>query len=169
MLLIVGEGGLDIHNCEQELRGRVRDEGLQRNVVFTGNVPDVEKYLRASDVFAYPTENDAFPSSLVEAMACGLAVVTTPVGAIPEIVSDGVNGLLVEKGDPVAFHDALARVARDQVLARRLGDAARNTALANYAALHVANRYAELFGSLVAGSTLSASGPAGEARSGHEH
>jgi len=156
VLLLVGEGGLDIHNCEQELRRRVREEGLQRNVVFTGGVPDVEKYLRASDVFAYPTENDAFPSSLVEAMACGLAVVTTPIGAIPEIVADGTNGLLVEPADTVAFREALMRVIGDPELAHRLGDAARNTVLTNYGASHLADRYAELFRGLLAGSTSSA-------------
>jgi glycosyltransferase involved in cell wall biosynthesis len=164
VLLIVGEGGLDIHNCEQELRQRVHKEGLERNVVFTGSVPDVERYLRASDVFAYPTENDAFPSSLVEAMACGLAVVTTPVGAIPEILADGVNGILVEQGDPATFRDALTRVLRDPVLARRLGEAARNTVLANYAAPRLADRYAELFRSLIAGSTWT--GPTDGIRSG---
>ncbi|TFH41573.1 MAG: glycosyltransferase family 1 protein, partial [Lysobacterales bacterium] len=133
-LLLVGEGGLDIHNCEQELRARVLVEELERSVTFVGGVEDVSPYLQVANVFAFPTENDAFPSSLVEAMACGLAVVTTPVGAIPTIVQDGKNGLLVAPGGAAELKGALLRVLMDSGLAARLGGAACESVLANYSA-----------------------------------
>ena len=62
-LVLVGAGGLDIHACEAELRDYVRANGLADRVIFTGNVDTVPEYLRASDAFVFPTENDAFPSA----------------------------------------------------------------------------------------------------------
>ncbi len=76
-LLLVGSGGLDMHNCEDELRSYVADHGLQNHVSFSGAVQNVEEYLQASDLFVFPTESEAFGLSLVEAMACGLPVITT--------------------------------------------------------------------------------------------
>ena len=151
-LLLVGEGGLDIHNCERQLRSRVLSEGLGHSVTFAGGVADVTPYLQAADVFAFPTENDAFPSSLVEAMACGLAVVTTPVGAIPEVVQDGKNGLLVPPGNATALRAALSRLFGDPGLATGIGEAARQTALAGYSAESVTRRYVELFSDIIAGA-----------------
>ena len=151
-LLLVGGGGLDIHDCEQELKDYVRANGLEHSVVFTGNVQNVPDYLRAADVFAFPTENEAFGSSLVEAMCCGLAVVTTPVGAISTIVEDGQNGLLVRPRDAAQLEAAIDRLLRDRALAARLGIAARATVLERYSASRVAGEYAELFARLVPGS-----------------
>lgn len=149
-LLLVGEGGLDIHNCEGQLRSRVDSDGLEDSVTFVGGVEDVVPYLQVADVFAFPTENDAFPSSLVEAMACGLATVTTPVGAIPGVVHDGKNGLLVPPGDTTALLAALSRLFGDPGLVARLGEAARQTVLASYASESVTRQYAELFSDLAA-------------------
>ena len=94
--VLVGSGGLDIHNCEAEIRRFVSEHGLESVVHFAGEVSNVHEYLKASDIFVLPTEDDAFPLALVEAMACGLPVVSTNVGGIPTIVSHGENGLLVQ-------------------------------------------------------------------------
>jgi glycosyltransferase involved in cell wall biosynthesis len=145
VLLLVGTGGLDIHACEDELRATVRAERLEPAVVFAGSVENVPEYLRASDVFAFPTENDAFPSSVIEAMATALPVVATPVGAIEEIVRDGHNGVLVEPRNETALLSALERVLADPPLAARLGHAAWRTAQDLYSAEGVTRRYLELF------------------------
>lgn len=144
-LLLLGEGGLDIHNCEQQLREQVQQEGLAGSVTFVGAVSDVSPWLQAADVFVFPTENDAFPSSLVEAMACGLAVVTTPVGAIPTIVQAGETGVLVTPADSGRLAEALVRVFRDPGLSSRLGAAARQAALGKYSAGAMTSRYLDLF------------------------
>ncbi|MEJ2539635.1 MAG: glycosyltransferase family 4 protein [Gemmatimonadota bacterium] len=144
LLLLVGTGGLDIHACENELRSTVRERGMEGSVRFTGGVENVEDYLKASDAFAFPTENDAFPSSVIEAMTTRLPVITTPVGAIPEIVTDGVNGLLVPAGDGPALETALARVLADPALADALGSAAWSTVQERYSAGGVTARYLEL-------------------------
>jgi glycosyltransferase involved in cell wall biosynthesis len=148
-LLLVGGGGLDIHDCEQDLKDCVRAKGLEHSVVFTGNVPNVPDYLRAADVFAFPTENEAFGSSLVEAMCCGLAVVTTPVGAISTIVEDGQNGLVIQPGAADELERALKRVLGDRALAARLGSAAHRCAVQRYSAEDVTRRYLELFQDVV--------------------
>ncbi len=106
-LLLVGTGGLDIHNCEDDLKQFVAENQLEGSVVFTGSVSNVPEYLQASDIYVLPTEDDAFPSALVEAMACGLAVITTPVGAIKTIVEDKKDGLLIKQGDFDQLYRAL--------------------------------------------------------------
>jgi glycosyltransferase involved in cell wall biosynthesis len=72
-------------------------------------------------------DRDGIPNVLVEAMACGLPVVATGISGIPELVEDGVNGLLVAPDDPGELAAAILRVARDPELARRLGAAGRVT------------------------------------------
>ena len=144
-LLLVGSGGLDIHNCESELRQYVLDHRLADTVCFTGSVPDVAEYLQASDIFAFPTENEAFGISLVEAMACGLAVVGTSVGGVNDFVDDGRNGLLAPPRDAARLQEALEVLLDDAVLRQRLGIAARRTVEEHYTTRRVLDQYIELF------------------------
>ena len=134
LLILAGTGGLDIHNCEDELREYVKVNGLENHVLFTGAVQNVPEYLQASDLFVFPTENDAFPSSIVEAMACGLPVVTTPVGAIKTIVTDGETGLLIQPGNAEQLFQALDVMLSDKAMASRLGKAARKSVQDFYSA-----------------------------------
>ena len=145
MLLVVGSGGLDVHNCEAELREFVQAKGLQNSVRFTGDVHNVHEYLQASDIFVFPTEKEAFGISLVEAMACGLPVIATPTGGIKDILVDGQNGLLVEAGSFQPLHDALHRLLSYRPLGDRLGRAALSTARTRYGRDVVLQRYIQLF------------------------
>jgi glycosyltransferase involved in cell wall biosynthesis len=145
LLLLVGSGGLDIHNCEAELRSFVSAHGLGQSVHFTGSVQNVAEFLQASDIFAFPTENDAFPSSLVEAMTCGLPVVTTPVGAIKTVIKDQQNGLLVQPGDYQQLYQALDTLMDNSALASRLGQSAWKTVHDHYSAKIVTDKYLTLF------------------------
>ncbi len=145
LLLLVGSGGLDIHNCEAELREYVYSASLEKQVMFTGAVRNVQEYLQASDIFVFPTENEAFGVSLVEAMACGLPVVTTPVGAIKTIVTHQENGLIVQPGNSKQLFEALCIMLSDRVLASSLGQAARQTVQEEYSAGNVTKKYISLF------------------------
>jgi glycosyltransferase involved in cell wall biosynthesis len=145
ILLLVGSGGLDVHNCEDELKEFVQAKGLQHRVRFTGDVHNVHEYLQASDIFVFPTEKEAFGISLIEAMACGLPVIATPTGGIKDILTDGQNGLLVEAGSFQQLYGAINRLLTDTSLAGALGRAALLTAQARYARDVVLEKYMELF------------------------
>jgi len=147
-LILVGAGGLDMHDCEDELKRFVEEHGLGDSVTFTGDVDNVPDYLRASDVFVLPSEDDAFPSSLVEAMACGLAVIATPVGAMASVVEHGRNGLMVAPGEEAELHEALRGLLDDAELRARLGAEAVRTATARYGSDGVVGRLLELFAAL---------------------
>ena len=71
---------------------------------------------------------DNLPTVLMEAMAAGLPVISTALGGVPEMVRDGLTGLLVPEHQPVALADALAQILVDRRLARSLGDAGRQRA-----------------------------------------
>jgi glycosyltransferase involved in cell wall biosynthesis len=90
-------------------------------------------------------DRDGIPNVLVEAMACGLPVVTTAVGGIPELVTDASNGLLLEPGDVVGVADSLHELVKDPMLRARLGAAARRTVTEGYDVDVAARRLQDLF------------------------
>jgi glycosyltransferase involved in cell wall biosynthesis len=144
-LLLVGGGGLDIHNCEQELKSFVKAHQLSGSVLFTGDIRNVHEYLQASDIFVFPTENETFGSSLIEAMACQLPVITTPVGAINEIVTDRQNGLVIQTGNSHLLFQALDLLIQEEQLRHQLGRSAQMTVDKHYTSDVVTERYMALF------------------------
>jgi glycosyltransferase involved in cell wall biosynthesis len=133
---IVGGGG----EHSTEVAERIRRHGLEARVRVGGvlDQPALLEEYRGASVLCLPCrvledgDRDGLPNVLVEAMACGLPVVTTPVSGIPELVRDGVNGLLVPPDDPDAVAAALHRLFADRALAERLGNAGRETVLARF-------------------------------------
>lgn len=148
-LLLVGEGGLDMHNCEAELRAFVDAHDLQQRVMFTGRVQQVQAYLQASDIFVFPTEREAFGISLIEAMACGLAVIATDAGGIPDILQHRQNGLMTKSGADESLADALRTLLDNPALAASLGRAARRTVTEKYSETMATGQYLALFRELV--------------------
>lgn len=102
--------------------------GLAGRVRWLGRVADVRPVLGAADVVVAPSLAEGLGVAVIEAMAAGVAVVASAVGGIPELVRDGVEGLLVPPGDPAALAAALGRVLRDAHLRRQLGEAGRQRA-----------------------------------------
>lgn len=101
---------------------------------------EIDRLYADADVFALPTTADASPHVVLEAMAAGLPVITTRVGAIPEVVRDGESGLLVEVGDVEGLTRALERLCAQPDLAREMGNRARARALADFNAHHNVER-----------------------------
>lgn len=144
-LFLVGSGGLDLHNCERLLRDDVAQHQLDAYVHFTGSVGNVHEYLQASDIFVFPTENEAFGIALIEAMACGLPTIATAVGGIKDIVRHHENGLLIPPGDFQALERALNELLHDRHLAIRLGQAAWESVHERYSLQAVLQQYLCLF------------------------
>lgn len=83
--------------------------------------------LAGADMVLLPSHEEGLPMAVLEGMAAGRLVITTPVGGIPEVVTDGRNGLLVEPGAVSALSEALGRAIDDAELRHRLGEAAART------------------------------------------
>ncbi len=150
-LVLVGAGGVDIYNCEAALRQYVQTNGLSGRVTFTGAVSNVPDYLKAADIYAFPTENEAFGLALIEAMGCGLAVLSTTTGGIKDFVEDEHNGLVMQAGNRDDAVRQLNRLLTQPELRLRLGEAARQTVVTRFTLDCVVQQYLELFDALVGG------------------
>jgi glycosyltransferase involved in cell wall biosynthesis len=120
-LIVVGDGEL-----RESLKQRAEMLGLQSRVHFVGARRDLGNILGAVDLFTMPSLWEGLPLSLVLAMGAGLPVIATRVAGIPEVVEDGVSGLLVPPGDSDELGHALARVVEDPALRTALGERARS-------------------------------------------
>jgi glycosyltransferase involved in cell wall biosynthesis len=147
-LVLVGEGGGDLQACEEELRQKAASFGLTESLRFTGAVENVEDWLRAADIFAFPTHDEAFGLSLVEAMACGLAVVSTRVGGLADIVRDEENAVAVPPASPERLVAALRSLLDDPEYRARLGTAARAHARTHHDVDVVCDAYLALLADL---------------------
>ncbi len=118
---LAGDGEVDA------ARRRIRELGLDDRVSVPGwlDAADRNRLLAQSDVLVLPSRAENLPMVLLEAFAHGIATVMTPVGAIPEVVEDGRNGLLVAPGDVDAIAGALTSLVEDRELRARLGREAR--------------------------------------------
>lgn len=105
---------------------RLRSAAAGLNVRFVGHQHDIASWLHAADVVVAPSRREAFGMSVAEAMACGKPVVASRVGGLPEVVDDGVTGLLVDPGDPRKLADAVRSLLEDRDLRTRMGRAGRD-------------------------------------------
>jgi glycosyltransferase involved in cell wall biosynthesis len=119
-------------HCELDVVTSAEVPGADRVRVHHGLGPDDPALVRLyedADVFALPTRADTWGLAVAEAMAAGLPVVTTAVGALPELVTDGVQGLVVPPGEVAELAGALLRLVDDAGLRARLGAAGRKRAV----------------------------------------
>jgi len=106
---------------EDRLRTMVRERGLEDTVLLLGLRRDVADVLAALDVVAFSSDREGTPLAVMEAMASGKPIVATRVGGVPDLVEDGVHGLLVPRRDSRALADSIARLLRDERLRSELG------------------------------------------------
>lgn len=130
-LVIAGDGP-----DRASLEALARTLGIDARVRFVGPVPhaEVPSVLRGLDIFvaASRLDSESFGVAVVEASACGLPVVVSRVGGLPEVVDDGVTGFVVEKESSERLADAIGRLAADPALRRRMGAAGRARVLERY-------------------------------------
>ena len=116
--VILGEGEL-----REQLERQVHDHHLEKHVLLPGFRTDVLGCIKGFDLFVMSSVTEGLGTSLLDAMACSRPIVATTAGGIPEVVEDGVNGLLVPPRDARALADALIRALRDASLRQRFGTA----------------------------------------------
>ena len=147
--VIVAEGG----EHEDEIRRLIQVNGLENSVFLPGPMSQSQLFdeYRKASAFCLPCrvlengDRDGIPNVLMEAMAVGVPVLSTPISGIPELIHDGVNGLLVPSEDPGALAEAFLRLTRDDRLAADLSRNAQETIEMRFNGDKLAARMASLF------------------------
>ena len=132
---IAGEG-----DERADLEALIKELDLDPCVRLTGWTDDVAGFLATGDLFAFPSHQEGFPLTLLEAMSVGLPVVATEIDGPDEILKEGVNGRLVPDDDPDRLGEALGELISDRETAKRLGAAARELVLKDYGPGELARR-----------------------------
>jgi glycosyltransferase involved in cell wall biosynthesis len=114
--LVLGDGEL-----REQLERQVREYHLEKHVLLPGFRTDVVGCIKGFDVFVMSSVTEGLGTSLLDAMACEKPIVATRTGGIPEVVEDGVTGLLVAPRDHHAMADAIVRLLSDRALGRQMG------------------------------------------------
>jgi len=139
-LMVVGEG-----SRQEALHQIAREQGIERHVIFTGRRDDIPAVTAAFDVAVLPSYREAQGLTILEAMALSRPVVASSVGGIPEMIEDGVTGLLVPPHDPAALAAAIVRVLRDHPLADMLGRAGHDLVHDRFCVQLMVNAVQELY------------------------
>ena len=126
-LMIVGDGP-----ARESLDKYSRELGLQDKVIFTGYRHDIPRMLAAMDIFVLPSLVEGIPVSLLEAMAMEKPIVASRVGGIPEVIQDGIDGILVTPASPDDLSTAIMNILKDKGLRDSLGSAARKTSVEQF-------------------------------------
>ena len=130
---------------ETALRQRVRELGLAGAVRFLGLVSPIGPALEQAAIVVVPSLGEGFGMVALEAMERGRAVIASDVGGLPEIVDDGVTGLVVPRGDPAALAAAIGELAANPARAAAMGMAGRERALTEFSQERCTTRTAELY------------------------
>jgi len=144
LLLLVGDGS-DRANIERA----ISEFGIAGSVLLPGMQDDIVPWLTAMDVFCLASITEGTSISMLEACAVGLPAVATDVGGNGEVIGNGVTGLLVPRGDEVGFAEALRKLAGDDVLRRRMGEAAGARMREKYSRENMIEQYSQLYRDVV--------------------
>jgi len=105
----------------------ISSNGLNRKIHLAGSKPhnEIPHWLSAADIFVLPSYNEGLPNVVLEAMACGLPVVATTAGGIPEAIEDGESGILINKKDTESLKKAIEYLLKNEVVAKKMGNNGR--------------------------------------------
>jgi len=137
-----------------DLRTQVETLQLADNFRFVGALANPFPVLRTSNVFCLPSRNEGFSNALIEAMGCALPSVATRVGGNAEALKEGESGYLVASEDAEAMADRILRLLRDPVMARRMGEVARETVKARFSMDAMMNRLMGIYDELLAAKNV---------------
>jgi glycosyltransferase involved in cell wall biosynthesis len=143
-LVLIGAGP-----SRRALEDLARELRVDRRVHFTGQLVEAENLHQFFDVSVLCSHSEGFPNAVIEALAAGCPVVATPVGGIPEVVSDRQTGLLVPVDQPEALAASVQELRRDAGLRQRLSEAGPARARSKYHQTQVIARLEALYQELV--------------------
>ena len=143
-LLLIGDGP-DRSRIESEVRRR----GLEGDVCFLGKQLNFVEKLQMSDVFLLPSESESFGLAALEAMSCGVPVVASDVGGLPEVVGQGREGFLAPVGDTKAMSEYVLQLLEDSSLRSSCGRAARAAAVGKFSQDKVIDSYESRYKNLL--------------------
>ncbi|MCC6904770.1 MAG: glycosyltransferase family 4 protein [Anaerolineae bacterium] len=143
--LIVGGGDHDAI-----LRDVAEQAGVADRVVFAGTRRDIPAVMSACDAFVLPTMGEALPTVLAEAMAASRPIIASAVGGVPEMIEDGINGVLLPPAEPDALAEACIRLLQDPLYARRLGEAGKRVVEEKFSIQQQVAQLGELYETLIA-------------------
>jgi len=139
-LALVGDGP-ELMACKE----LVEKLGLRKNVSFIGTYDAIWELLPQADLFYLPSEYESFGLAALEALACGTPVVATHTGGLPEVVTSGVNGILVPVGDVQVHADAILELLCDDAKRAKFGQAAREAAVERFALERILPQWEQLY------------------------
>jgi sugar transferase (PEP-CTERM/EpsH1 system associated) len=139
-LLLVGDGPQ-----REGIERAIADQGLTNHVRLLGTRKDVARLTSAADVFLLTSISEGIPLTLIEAMAASLPIVATRVGGVPEVVQDGVTGLLAAAGDDAALAEHLLGLASNRALSEDMGRHGRSRAHTMFSETEMVRRYTSLY------------------------
>jgi glycosyltransferase involved in cell wall biosynthesis len=139
-IVIAGEGP-----DRSAIEEMIEQYGLQSSVVLAGQQSNMPAVYAAMDIFVLPSLNEGLPMTVLEAMAASKPVIATRVGAIPSVIRDGENGLLLVPKDTEGLRNAVASLLNDPARRRRLGDQAHAWVSQNYTSEAMALKYREMY------------------------
>lgn len=143
---IIGDG-----EAYQNLLFTIHDLGLQKEVCLLGKLSpeQVREKMQSADIFLLSSLSEGISNAVLEAMSCGLPVVTTDCGGMREAVSDGVEGFVVPVRDSNAMADSILKLAEDQALRDRMGFSARARVLKDFDLANQSKAFADLYRSIL--------------------
>lgn len=144
-LVILGEGPLHM-----DLEAQCKALDIADSVSLPGNLPGARSLLPAFDIFVLSSLWEGLPMALLEAMMAGVACVTTRVGSVPDVLQDGITGIMAPPSDPESLARALLELLRDHELRVRLGSAARREAMQRFTARRMVEAYERLYEEVLA-------------------
>jgi len=122
-------------------------QNIKFAIIGKGNrfIPDAYKYLKAFDIFVLPSIKEGFPWTVIEAMAAGIPVIATKVGALPEIIQSGQNGILVQPKNPQQIAGAITKLLNNEDLRKDLAEQGRKTVIEKFNLEKMIKQYENLF------------------------
>jgi glycosyltransferase involved in cell wall biosynthesis len=150
-VVIVGEGP-----DRPAIEAMVQEYGLQSSVILAGQQSDMPGVYAAMDIFVLPSLNEGLPMTILEAMAASKPVVATTVGAIPKVIKDGENGLLINPRSSEALRDALASLLSDPDKCGHMGEKAHDWVSRNYTSEAMSLKYRQLYEEVLGSPELAA-------------